>query len=1398
MAGAQVENPVYVDDSPRARDTLRQIPLIVASGNWSEAVRALQVLLDEESDRLLALADDPDLFVGVRRQVHQVLLDSPDLLDRYREAQGHEALRLLEHGEIERVERSFLLTPAGYEAALRLAQQHLEAARFEAAALTLEQLENHPDRHASTDAATMLGNVARYIDRQPLRERTARWAVEAGLAVPRFGAIERPGLSTVVSISPYAGGEAVELDGMLRSPLHSVNMMPDDVYSQYFRRPRTASGRSRQGEPAQPWIFPTVVGDTVFINDGFTISAWDRFTLSPKWRVEPPVPTQAQIEDQRRFGATNNFASGAIDRIEDTSSVTVAGPIVVATTGIAAANGRDGDGRVHAFDAQTGRRLWSVAVAGLDPRLEFASVRGPALIEGDTVIVSARKYIQTRRLNSVYLIGLDLGTGRLRWVRLLGSVGSLPSGINVHPSPAAILEDGVVYRTDTLGVAAAIEATTGRPRWIRRIPTAATRNISPTHAWANAMPIIVGPDLFILSPNKLEVLRLERESGRITGRISSNMISRPRYLIRVGPYLAAIGASAVSFIPLKDFGNGRIRDTENMHATPLIGRAFASGDRLVVPREDGVMVFDPEAPRDPVFLELDHYGNMIGLESQLLVADDRRLHSYLVWEVASELLRDRIESNEHDPSPAITFAELAFLADRDDEILDAVEHAIDVIESDPLSDTSIAARRRLVDALAEMVIASQRRWTGDTPANDRPAIESLALLGRTIDRLGRIVHTSNDQVFYLLARGRHQAAEGDTGAAIESYQLVLGDVALASADWTGAGVTVRAELEASRRLTDLLEEYGPVPYYPFDTEAARAVELLGPAPPPIELETLGRRYPVSAQGPKIWALAADGYDRINRPHASIRARRTALESARFGITIGRAVSDAELGELIGRLVDALADADRVGEAAELLDRTRTGHPGLALTANGEPIEADSLATRLAEQLALSRVLPRIGPSIGPDVQRLEGWVYMRPMTDSSVGSNTTGAMFVSTGSRLVGFFSAGGDDPTLTQRWSASFEGQRPPKLVRIDAEAAYIFELIGEQGRLVRLDLQTGRRDWVSPVFDELFGSRFKERDRLFDSLGPIEVETPLDGRVRLVDLLVVADGQTVVLVERSGRSAALDLATGRLLWSAVTPIAVVHDIHTGWGVLAIGGVHEERLEPDGEIIGFNPIAAAFDIRTGDLMQRLDRLDGSVRWVRVAAGPDLLLGLDQSVVSVSLLRGHINWTINDEQVHLSRIAWLFGNRFFLLGQSGQLWFGTLDSGRLSEKPLKTDRRLSTQTPVRVTRFEDRIAFMSARGVVMFDKDGQRVGVDALDGFEAFVPPAPGQPYFVTIHNVGQRHGFDETMYSLYMLSSRSAKHAASPINVLLESAPVDLTLLDGRVLIVAGGSTAVLRAPAD
>src|SRR5206468_597837 len=144
------------------------------------------------------------------------------------------------------------------------------------------------------------------------------------------------------------------------------------------------------------------------------------------------------------------------------------------------------------------------------------------------------------------------------------------------------LYEGVVYCTDHLGVIAAVEAATGRPVWVRRAPVPALGGVTMTEA-SNAyqwpLPIAVGPSLYVLTPDRAEVLRIDRATGNILARRSAADLGQPSYLLRIGDRIAAVASDLVSFVPLADFDRAAVHKTRAIPAPGIRGRAVVSGDR---------------------------------------------------------------------------------------------------------------------------------------------------------------------------------------------------------------------------------------------------------------------------------------------------------------------------------------------------------------------------------------------------------------------------------------------------------------------------------------------------------------------------------------------------------------------------------------------------------------------------------------------------------------------------------------------------------------------------------------------------------------------------------------------------------------------------------------------------
>ncbi len=1442
-ARGQLVNPVYVDDSPVARETLFRVDEFEAAGNEGEAVRELQRLLDDQPDRLVPQPGQNNLFVSVRQRVQAKLLSSPKLLERYRAAETARAQRELDSGTPEKVERSRLLTRPGFEAALRVAQAQLEAAEFEAARTTLEQLAGHPDRKGpdgrslSQDAAKLMLIIARYADHPDVWRSAEQWAKDSGLAKPDHAAVPQPPSlrltrSDFISSSPALDHEDVPTRPLWSSPIDPPGVTRDTPFQV---SPPEESAYSL-------YILPTVVGDCVYVNDSTYITARDRFTLQPRWTLKPVADGDAD-EPSRRAGAGRPG-----QRAEDTCTVTIRGRTLVATTGLVQNGTRIDGGRTYALDTATGTILWSFMLPDLDPSLDGAAVRGPALIDGSTIILAARKSSSQRRMVALYLVGVSLDNGSLRWIRPIGSAGAMFRGYETRVEHAATLYRGVVYCADRLGVMAGVEAATGRPLWIRRAPVSAA---TPTgfgmmpealRPWQWDSPILRDGSMTTLSPDRQSILVINRLTGAVTAQRSASDLGTPAYLLEVGSRLAAVCSDSVNLVPIEDPAAGTVTTTRTFASPGIRGRVMISGDRMLVPRSDGLAIIDPASPKvDQTVLKLERIGNVLPMQNQLLVVDSTNLHSFVTWSVAERILGERMAAAPGDPDPAITFAELAYRSRHPAQIVPAVDKAIASIDRNAGSDRGRTARARLFEVLREMIDASQAAWTEavvEPPAPvitpptsnrrraqappaaapvtpvDMPALEPTQL-APIVDRWGRIAESVEERAVQLMALGRLREAQSQPALAAEAYQHILGDAQLSAASWRRSGVSVRAELEASRRTRQLVLDNGPAVYAAFEAQAAHELANLGPGAVADDLERLARQYPAAAAAATMWVRCAELHESAGRPHATISALREGLIAAEAARAAGVAINPSVIGELGGRLASRLQAVDQVFAAAHLVSRLRTQFPDITLTDRGQTVDVKALADGLAQRLTALRRLPKVGPEILPTAQPLPGWVIMQPRSKEQIGRACEHVMLIAPGESRValwGISGAAGDGgkggSPLQELWSRPYTGG-PPALYRIDPESVWLLWDRNPQGAVMeRISAVDGKTLWSTEPFRSLFpdDEALNKRIQLARNL----IETPIDGAVKLTDVSITLDEQVLALIERTGRAACYDPASGKLLWKGETSVQQVHDADAGGGVLVIGGQSEVAAGAGNLAGGTANLVAVVDARTGRLMHRLEQEAGKVRYVRIAGGriptdaarTSVIVSLDSQITCLDAESGKTNWTIPGGPAFESREAWVFGDRLFLLDENRSLWLASIATGKLVERQLETYEHLvgtgSIQGFALGQEFKN-TAFTTDRGVCMFDDRGRLIGIDALEGGEAeegaMLQPQAAADRFIAVETSPLEGPAGRPLFNIHMLDTKSAM-LRNTRQLSLELSPRRMALLDGKIVITAGTNTIVYSAP--
>ena len=1258
-AGQVPDSPVALDDSPVADRLLAEVEA-QALDNPRRAADLLADLLDQYGDRVVPIADRPEVFRAVRAAALDVLARHPEVRAVWQEAREVEAAAMLETAGAIETWRRRPMTLAGLEAALRAAQTAIEHGSPEAGLRLLESIETWP---GATDAATAA--------RRDLLTATAWIAIARNDDSPAnrhrrddaIAAVRRRDADLAARLAAWIESPADDADVADRGDADPATkawtvLWEEPLEASLHRRRTTdlATGRPLHSNPEsvlRSGMFltsvPVVVGDLLIVNEGRLLEGLDRYTGRLRWYRD--------FDSGRMFSNSGRPVDLGEIVVEDGDAYTILGNTF---------SGRRSDERVVVrFDPATGRERWEVRPDRLpdQPLLEDAEASGGPLLLGDLVVVPLRKV--TPRLETIDLVlALDRADGSVRWVRSIASSGSMRSS-SARPISRPAGMDGDVLIASAAGATARLDGRTGSVVWLRREPVPLAGLATVAEAWQIASPVVLDRGVAVLDPSRRHWQLLDPETGELLQQhpIGTGTVAGGAAWMDVAPGAAAggrdlllfIGDDVVAIDPAAPDAAVWSLQAAAREAGLMVGTSDAPGVRgrvsvgrraILVPTVDAVLSIEPRTGRVSRLFEIDGPVNPVLAADAIHVVGAESLATVMPVLDAVATLERRIRESPDAVPQAMGLLELAARIGRSDLQLLAARAAVDGLNGPEGG----RWRQEVLDLLLAAVPAA-----GD---EDGEILLELASVAAT-DVAGRVRHRLV-RAAWLEARGRGRDA-------VDEWLGIVGDSALSAVlvregpdHDVAAGTVARARLRAVRRVDATLGGR-------LDDEAMRAVEqAIESRETASVLVDLARR----AAGTDAARRAASRAIEILRDEGDpMSAAAVALVTARDFDP-----QDVRREALLQEAAAACVDAGRPGLERMLLDLTGSAPSrATAPSVGGVPDHIETLRGRLVA------MTPAAAAEAPPDLVLLH-----EPDTSELVALDADG---------LVERWRRPWDRDHLVMQWSPDLliwegAGRRQPVLSAIDPE--------------------TGEVRWSTPDVARLLPApdRFAVNADGF---------LPDGGVFQPWEILSLPLDEGILLVRRDGSASLVDRVDGRtVLWSRRGLMDGVYGISTGGGLVHLHGRGEDdRGEAVGRVISIDP-------GPGRIVLDEPIESGEVRW----AIPDPLGRLAVGTISEvqvldpigELVGGGDRWRRRRRGSEEIRLGWIEDRDLVLVDDASStvVWDverGLIDADRWSVPEDRTDllgRPLET-----IDLGDRRVLHLDAR-LMMHDSAGELLGVDAM------------------------------------------------------------------------------------
>ena len=889
--------------------------------------------------------------------------------------------------------------------------------------------------------------------------------------------------------------------------------------------------------------------------------------------------------------------------------------------------------RLVCLDRTDGTPLWHVTPRDLDPTWTDTGFYKIAVAESGRVYVLLRRSLPSG-FQDIFLAAVDLTDGALIWRRHLTSASTTLAGLRqVTVSSHA---RGTLHVADNLGAVAAIEMRNGQVKWLTLIEDRPHAN-RVTKAQAHAQLSIRQPTAPILLSAGLVVGPLvglsdcylfDPTNGRVTQQLDGPTWQDHAYitgghevLFLIGPTVRCLDGSTLEPIWEQALGIGP-------DSTPQ-GRASITTDRLLIPLRDHVAVLDRH---NGTILErhaIDASGHLLALPAQWVVVGTTAIRGYLSWDEAYKRLKQRMDDHPNDVNSGLALAQVALSADKDDVVLEGIDHAIGssriqrstdlgaVVLLNPHDNNNVLhTGPSLFDELLNFVAFERTTKVG--------------LRQKIFERLATAAVTAQDEAAYRLTLAAFLVETGQPAEAVDHYQAILNDPDIARQPFRNESGASQSGFEARWRLKKLIQQYGANIYSKYEMlAAARLHELTHPATGDAQsLLELARIYPLSRAAPKALyeaasVLAGQGND----------TQAVALLRRAYGLTSNPKV----LAKVVGRLVELCRRQNRPSQAAQWLRRVNRDHPGIEPLQDGQPMTIEQWLSQLGDEFDIASRLPSLSLPLGQPFE-IPG-LLMTPTHQAPTDYPQNLALINLNGRLQLR------EGPKLDLRWSYTPIATQI-ELLAISDEQVLLWDPL--LGNLFSLDTADGHVMWswlalpnsLKPVDGDpnaqpdhpALKRRGVMRPDAWDPAVRINARLLLRhaARRRTEPIFLKLNDLVIVAANGDGAVIALDRYSGELLWRAQCPLERVKHVDMNETTFVLAGQrHDHGVGRQGTVM-------MLDAYTGQAKQPLHDDSELIRWLSLCGDGLLAYCTSQRVVMLDVAEGAVSWWTGLEDQHFA------------------------------------------------------------------------------------------------------------------------------------------------------------------